>query len=439
MSTNNTSVAVKLKSAKFRTDNKSSDDWQKMVDEINIMETLDFPCMRMSIAVNDSVGMIENMKGNEMVEIVLEDSISEKTYTYNMRIYRLGSRSRFQKNDKYVLECVSNEFIVNETINICKSFKEKRASELVKLVLKDTFKTSKKLFIEKTKDLVKCVVPNWRPFDFFNWLATRSVRDANKVQAGFIFYENFEGFHFKSFDKVIQDAKTQKVTFTYTYGEKKLTESSTGQDIFSIQSVVYPNVFDSLVGLRNGHWAGAFITISLDYMENSKMGSNGTREIPYAGKTWALLDSYGKMEHLGKNKPYLDSDPTIKSLLSTKRRIRYRPNQLHLWDEKEAENDLPNEGAFPEKSEDTAIYAHCRKVNFEAIKLKITVPGNLGLFAGHGVKVVLPDPLAQEGKITQDKTYSGRYIIAGVRHKYSGGQALTTEMDLVRDSLGTDQ
>ena len=75
MSTNNTSVAVKLKSAKFRTDNKSSDDWQKMVDEINIMETLDFPCMRMSIAVNDSVGMIENMKGNEMVEIVLEDSI----------------------------------------------------------------------------------------------------------------------------------------------------------------------------------------------------------------------------------------------------------------------------------------------------------------------------------------------------------------------------
>jgi hypothetical protein len=438
MSTNNTSVAVKLKSAKFKIDGKSSDDWQKMVDEINIIETLDFPCMRMTIAVNDSVGMIDLMKGNEMVEIVLEDSISKKSYTYIMRIYRLGSRNRFQKNDRYVLECVSNEFIFNETVNLCKSFKEKRASELVKLVLEETINTKKKLAIEKTKDEIKCVVPNWRPFDFFNWLGTRAVRDSNKVQAGFIFYENFEGFHFKSFDKIIQDAKKQKVVFTYTYGEKKLTETSTGQDIFSIQSVVYPNVFDSLVGVRNGHWAGAFISVSLDYMENSKMASNGTTEIPYTGKTWKILDSYDKMEHLGKNKPYLDDDPSIKAILSSARRIRYRPNQLHLWDEKEAENDPPNVGAFPEKSEDTAIYAHCRKVNFEAIKLKIAVPGNLGLFAGHGVKVVLPNTLAEKGKIKKDDIYSGTYIIAGVRHKYSGGQALTTELDLVRDSLGTD-
>lgn len=438
MSSNNTSVAVKLKSAKFKIDGKSSDDWQKMVDEINITETLDFPCIRMTIAVNDSVGMIDLMKGNEMVEIILEDSISKKSYTYIMRIYRLGSRNRFQKNDKYVLECVSNEFIFNETVNLCKSFKEKRASELVKLVLTDTIKTRKNLAIEKTKDEIKCVVPNWRPFDFFNWLGTRAVRDSNKVQAGFIFYENFEGFHFKSFDKIIQDAKNQKVIFTYTYGEKKLTETSTGQDIFSIQSVVYPNVFDSLVGVRNGHWAGAFISVSLDYMQNSKTAANGTTEIPYTGKTWKILDSYDKMEHLGKKKPYLDADPSINAILSSARRIRYRPNQLHLWDEKEAENDAPDEGAFPEKSEDTAIYAHCRKVNFEAIKLKITVPGNLGLFAGHGVKVVLPNTLAEGGKIKKDDVYSGTYIIAGVRHKYSGGQALTTELDLVRDSLGTD-
>jgi hypothetical protein len=436
MSEFGSSVQVKLKSAVFSLgDGRKSDDFSTLVTEFNIIETLDFPCMRATLAINDSIGMINLMKGNEIIELVVEDAISNRLYSYNFRIYRLGPRVRFQKNDQYVLECVSNEFMVNEISNICKSFKDKKASVIVEDLLKNTIKTRKKLFIETTKDNIKCVVPNWRPFDFINWMATKAVRSENKDQSGFIFYENIDGFHFKSFDKIIKDAKNQSKVFTYTYGEKNQNEKSKGQDIFSIQSISYPNVFDSLLGVRNGWWAGAFCGVSLDYVQNSKLSTRG-KEIPYSGKTWDIVNTYDKMEHLGNTKPYLDNDPSIKALLTAKRRIRYRPNQIHLWDSKNAAKKQPTEGEYAARFEETAIYAHCRKVSFETIKLSIKVPGNLSLRCGEAVDVIIPDPLSNKDRIETDKVYSGRYVIAGVRHKYSGGAALISEIDLVKDSLG---
>ena len=45
--------------------------------------------------------------------------------------------------------------------------------------------------------------------------------------------------------------------------------------------------------------------------------------------------------------------------------------------------------------------------------------------------------MSNKDKVETDKIYSGRYIIAGLRHKYSGGAALISEIDLVKDSLGS--
>ena len=178
---NASSVQVKLKSARFVVGGQKSDDFATLITEFNIIETMDFPCMRATVAVNDSTGMINLMKGNEMIELVVEDAISDTIYTYIFRIYRLGPRVRFQKNDQYVLECVSNEFMVNEITNICKSFKDKKASQIVNDLLTTTLGTGKRLFIEQTKDNIKCVVPNWRPFDFINWMAQRAVRSEKQT------------------------------------------------------------------------------------------------------------------------------------------------------------------------------------------------------------------------------------------------------------------
>ena len=62
------------------------------------------------------------------------------------------------------------------------------------------------------------------------------------------------------------------------------------------------------------------------------------------------------------------------------------------------------------------------------------MPGNLDLYAGGGVNVKIPSNERESGVVKIDKKYSGRYIIAALAHKSTGG-SMTTELQLMKDTL----
>ena len=69
-----------------------------------------------------------------------------------------------------------------------------------------------------------------------------------------------------------------------------------------------------------------------------------------------------------------------------------------------------------------------------AIKLNITVPGNVGLVAGSLIKLIIPGSRQKGANVKQDKKFSGKYVIAGLKHTYKRN-GITTDLELVRDSL----
>ena len=71
--------------------------------------------------------------------------------------------------------------------------------------------------------------------------------------------------------------------------------------------------------------------------------------------------------------------------------------------------------------------------SFKNFKLQIKIPGNLDLYAGAGIKVVIPGTYKKNSKMNIDKKYSGRYVIASVSHQVVGSE-LTTELLLLKDS-----
>jgi hypothetical protein len=418
-------------------------DLMPLVSEFNIIESLDFPCRRISLAINDSVNLIDSLRGNELIRIIVKPKTTNKSITYEVRAYRISNRIRFEKKEAYTIECVSPEFMINEISNVFKSYKNKKAHQIVKEISTDILLIpSSKLKIESTYDKVKCVIPNWRPFDVINWLGGRAVRESNQRQGGFIFYQNSEGYHFKSFDKIITDIKSATIP-EYKYAMKNTSEKSDGVDLYTIESVAYPALFDGLTPLRNGTWAGIFSGVSLDYIPLSKVPTpNGNKQIPYGGTAYYISDVYSKMEHLGNENPYASASPQYDVLINSIRRNRYRTNQLHLWDKNTGSSSSsvgPTTGEVPVRWEETAIYNFCRKNNFEHIKLEVRVPGNLKLTPGQGVYIEIPKMLntkKSSNKIELDRIYSGKYVIAGVKHRFANGNTLFTEMTVVKDSLG---
>jgi hypothetical protein len=439
------SNSTKLLKAKITGTAVDIPDIQQLITEINIIESLDFPCIRMSIAVNDSINLIKHLRGSETIQISIQSegsNESKKRQDFVMTIYRIGPRVRFEKKESYILECASKELQINEVTNVFGSFKNKLASDVINTLLTDkkylnVDSTKRKLDIEKTRDKIQCVIPNWRPFEVINWLGSKSVREEKSHQGGFIFWETLYGYHFKSFDKIIIDAKNASNVPKYSYFMKKLTESSTPDDAFNIESITYPNLFDSIIPLRNGNWAGVMSGVALDFTSNSKFPNPGAKSAPYQGVEFNIISLYSKMEHLGNEMPYQMNNDISKYLYKKPRRNRYRANPLHLWDSKKAADAPSNQGEYQIRWEETAVYNYCRKLNFEAVKLDIKVPGNMNLHAGDPIDIEIPETIPDGEIIKPDKIYSGRYIIAGVRHKYSGGgSAMTTELTVVKDSLG---
>lgn len=426
-------------------------NFNDLASEISIVESIDFPGIRATISVTDSIGMYTQLRGNELLEMQFTLPELKQTKAYFLRVYKVGPIIRMEKRAKYNIECISQESMINETTNVHGAFKNKNVSEIVETLLKDAKYmkidlNSKKLFIEETKDKFQCVIPNWRVYDTINWMGGKAIRknskNSSKPQSGFIFYENYDGFHFKSFDKIIEDA----LNFTgytdrsgnkiehlkYRYSQKG--QDSEQSDYGNIESITYPDVFDHVLPSRNGSYAGLYSSISLDVISNTKLTTQKNNQAPYQSRKFAVTDQFQYQSHLGTISPYSDGNQ-VPPVYKVPRRNRVRPNQIHNWDAplKEVKLDV---GVVPQRAEETAIYTHCRKITFEAIKLQIRVLGNVTFHIGNPITVEIPRMLSDQGKIEMDNVYTGIYIIAGVRHKLDG-EVIMTELVLVKDSLGS--
>jgi len=82
-----------------------------------------------------------------------------------------------------------------------------------------------------------------------------------------------------------------------------------------------------------------------------------------------------------------------------------------------------------------ATYSAARWSLLNTHSLTIKVPGNTMLAAGDVITVVLPSSQQQgKTKVIRDQTFSGKYLIKGLKHTYQK-QGITTELYLCRGSL----
>lgn len=415
-----------------------------------IRERLDRSTVEASFVFEDSAGIINMMTGHEELKLQVTTSIIDRTY--NFRIYCVHSRSRTNPtNDVFMVEACSTEFIKNESVSVfgdsTEIFKGKsEASDIVNSILTESkyLDTKKKVFTEESINNQRFTAPNWRPFDTIYWLAQRSVRKSRKggiLQNGFLFYENGLGYHFRSVDGLIDDIndqtfdkQTNKLTgkprcYKYHYSPKKVDE--TAADAFTISGITFPREKHLLELMRDGSFSGYSVGFDPVTIGSSKMGMS--TELTTNDPTYDLDKIWEKMSHLDGKKtvnPMTQLDPIVHNMVSKPRRIRYSflPNQT--FDPKFMNNPQANY----QELIDLQAYQFMRLESLKNIQLKVTVPGNLDLYAGGGIDVIIPANFKSGRQTPLDRKYSGRYLISSVKHNTTG-TILYTELDLLKDSV----
>ena len=406
----------------------------ELVSEIKIIESISSPTIRGELTIFDATDFINTLYGNDLWKIDL--TAGGIKHSYILQCYEISARVRQEKKEAYVINLVSPEFIVNETLNVFGAFKAQDGSLHVKEILEDQFKNKKKLYLEKTKK-VRFTVPNWRPFDTINYLATKVVRSSSTgdvEQGAFAFYENARGFNFKSLDQMVEDITSQGEKPTYVYGPKNLDDDALKKQ-YLIDKVTFPTSFNALKNLRQGTWSGYVIGLDPSSLAESTLPTKDQR-VAASTSYYSIEKMFKHMSHLEKkgHMPLDIKNSAIRSIVTAPKRIKYKCLPIHLWDMPKAGNQTQVGGKTLEKTMDTTKYNFLRKKSLEAIQLQVEVPGNLGLYAGEGIKVELPRMQAKNDKIELDKMYSGTYMIGGVVHHYKVTN-LQTSLHLLKDSV----
>ena len=343
---------------------------------------------------------------NKKEKTGLDFSSDPKKYLFVSSITQVLQETQ---RESFLLNLVSREAITNETTRVMKRYNGTISGSVTK-ILKDVLKIDESRYsVENTRGSYDFVGNLRKPFSTLISLASKSVPDVSKnATAGFVFFQNQDGFKFASIDSLIKEPS--KATYTYTdVNESSITRNN---DFKILKYSVDKNQ---------------------NLIENLRMGTYSFVRLAFNPLTFTFSQTkynYGAKEgikNLGKDLelPKI-SDDASQTL-----------NQLPT----RTVSQIVDVGAAVGVSTDTNYspeeYQGQNIVRYNLLmtqNISMMVPCNTDLKAGDIITCEFPK-ISREDKNEIDQETSGKYMIKELCHHFEAKRSFTS-MTLVRDTFG---
>lgn len=410
-------------------DKKKNIDATQCVSAIRYYEDLFSPSVFVSMLVTNTDGLLSSLpiRGGERVRLVIDQEGTGKSLKFDetkktFYIYKVYGTTSESTRETMLLELAPAEVFGNETSRVQTKYAG-NIGQTVKKILKDVLKTDRIGEIEGTMNEYTFMGNFKKPFTVLTWLCPKSIPVAgessgSKGTAGFLFYENKNGYNFRSVDflmSAIYSAK--KEVPKYIYNETPLESGDLGTN-FKILNLP---VFEKNVNIFENLRIGMYTSTNFFFDINKR---TTTRYI------YKLSDSYNIMKHAGKTKPTI---PLNFDKSSSRLMVKVIDSRILASNEQDTENKL-KDSREQYQSQSVARY----NLAFSQL-LNITVPLNLNLTVGDVIELEIGNISKQtDQKLQKDNEKSGHYLIKEVCHVFEDAQGYTG-LKLVRDSYGSPE
>lgn len=352
-----------------------------LVVELQVRQDMYLGFMSGELVMNDGVDMHSQaaLHGGEYLLLHLTEPEQEVCIRKAFRIYKVADRSSAQNNSqRYIIYFVSDEMFKSNQVKITKAYVATTVSDIASDIMQNYLDVpSNRMVIDPTSDPVDIIIPNYRPFEALNWLASRAFSSTDNC---WFFYENLNGFNFRSLHSIYKDGTVIKVPFKF---EQKGGEKDIGMDKYAIDSFEVKRDFDVLKTLSTGGYALQMQGLDL-FTQSVKVTEYGMDDLKFLNKNPSMTNPKqgGKAlfdRHEAYNLTYLDGDKDYTS--SWIKRIM-----------------------------------HMAALNNNVMEM--VVPGSVRLQAGTLMNIRFPYASTPADGDIWDKRKSGRYLIAAVNHKF---------------------
>jgi hypothetical protein len=362
------------------------------------------------------------IRGGEKVTISVDTAFGEFVLD-DLYVYKVSNLDAQHSNEMFTLNLVSREGLTNETSR-CQTIYRGNLQTTVTKILKDDLKTKKYKSenIEGTSNDYSFIGNNRKPFHVLTWLGPKAVPangqnsgtsgEEARGTAGFLFYENKDGFNFRSIDSLVSSTKIQtnsadKENIPYYLFTQVIEENQTKTN-FNILNYNYEKNIDLMKSLR----VGMYVNKTYFY----DLYSNTLDLYTYKVKD-QVKNKLGGAESIAVSDEFGDSISRIMVRTSDR-------------------GALKTDGSVSDKLRSGADMAmsYSRYNLLFTQALNMVVPCNINLKVGGIIHAEFPR-IDRNTNMTSDEEQSGYYLIKELRHHFEGGQ-MVTSLRLIRDSYG---
>ena len=364
----------------------------------------------------DNKSVIEGLPliGTEDFKLEFEDN-NENKLKLNLNVNKV--KPLYEDGSKNVtsLELVSEEFLRNEMgESRCRGRINGLISDSVENIFTDRLKTEKNLDIEQSANRYNFIGGGRKPFYMLNLLSKQGIpQDKSEGNAGFLFYETSNGYHFKSIEGLFRQDQKKSYVFNNSTDAQAIPAGYDGKILehrsdnsINVQSKMNMGAYKSKIVLFNPFDCEyKVIEQTAEEVDVTSAGKGlpkfntkfDTEKKDFTRTTFYLIDS-GTMP-IGSTQDQIaaSTSDNFQAALTLNQSIR-RYNQL-----------------------------------FSGM-MEITIAGDFSLHAGDVIFVDIFSVSAEKDD-TLNRESGGLYIIADLCH-YLDADATYTKLNLARDSFG---
>ena len=403
---------------------------------LDYYEDLLSPSVMITAQIMNSTSILNRLpiRGGEAVSISIETFFGEFEFSgeNSLYVYKVSEVGQDSKSEIFTLNLISKEGITNETVRCLKRY-DGTIDQSVKKILDDVLQTDNYLAenIEPTVNSYSFIGNQKKPFHILTWLGPKSIPQGStpsntsgdsldaqaKGVAGFLFYQNKDGFNFKSVENLVKNTQlgTSNSKDIPRYYFKQIIEANSPYNEFTVLNYSIDKNTDLLKNLRVGMYANA--TYFYDLYENKL----------------SIFKYYLKNEI--RDASTLGTDNTIavsNELGESITRIMVRTSDLGVMDNKSGPESITDKTPMRDTA-DMAKSSSRYNLLFTQ-SLNIVVPCNVNLKVGDIIYIEFPRITnTNSGEI--DEEQSGNYLIKELRHHMETAMMITS-LKLIRDSYG---
>tara|TARA_Y100000992_G_scaffold213475_1_gene147078 strand:- start:242 stop:1498 length:1257 start_codon:yes stop_codon:yes gene_type:complete len=379
--------------------------------ELHYIEDITKSNVLVILKLNDSSSsVLSNIQGMEPIDISWTDTY-DNVITYSMIIYDVKDRMVIDgKKSQATLYCVSVDAVKNSAKKISRRFGKgggKFTHELVTELMKTEIKTDKTVDVDESATRLSFVSPYWDPYTIISWLAWRSILQdgSGKKSAGYLFYEDRRGYHFKAMDGLVEQPKAKDIKVNFSADE--LDEETIAVDGFTVTGAS-----DIFRGLNLGSYASTTFTLDM-------------KDFKYEEVPFFINDFYSSMKKLN---PTAELPEFFRRFGGTE--LGGAPTRIMS---KVMDTAMYTEGTYTQDLTRQLSQSMIRNQLFFSQSATFQYEGKMDLYIGDVVMVTKYD--AKSGEINVED--SGRYIIGKIYRQFlTERDTMSTQVTLYRDSVG---